>query len=121
MACRPVLLRSGVSRTEAGALAAAFKVIADPARVQLLAFLATQPGGEACVCHLTAPVGLSQPTVSHHLRVLHRAGFVARERRGVWVYYRLRPERLEALRTALALPARPGRRPAPGRAANRGR
>jgi ArsR family transcriptional regulator len=79
--------------------------MADPGRLRLLSFLAAQPGAEACVCHLVEPLGLSQPTVSHHLRVLTEAGLLARERRGTWIFYRLVPERVEALRTALALPA----------------
>jgi ArsR family transcriptional regulator len=69
-----------------------------------LNFIAAQPSGEACVCHFTAPLGLSQPTVSHHLKVLYGAGLLERERRGTWVYYRIIPERLAALREALSLP-----------------
>jgi ArsR family transcriptional regulator, arsenate/arsenite/antimonite-responsive transcriptional repressor len=61
-----------------------------------------QPGGEACVCHLTGPLGLSQPTVSHHLEVLLQAGLVEREQRGSWAYYRVVPEPLAALREVLA-------------------
>lgn len=76
-------------------------MIADPARLRLLSILAGQPSGEACVCELTGPIGLSQPTVSHHLRVLHEAGLLERNRRGLWVYYRLVPERLQILRDAL--------------------
>ena len=86
-------------------LATAFKAIADPARLRLLSFIAGQPDGEACVCHLTQPLGLSQPTVSHHLKVLHDAGLLARERRGTWMFYRIVHARVAALRAALALPA----------------
>ncbi len=94
------------SRTaEAQTLSAAFKALADPGRLRLLSFIAAQPGAEACVCHLTEPLGLSQPTVSHHLRVLHEAGLLERERRGTWVFYRIVRERFRALRDALALPA----------------
>ena len=89
---------------DADELARAFKAIADPARLKLLSFIAAQPGAEACVCHLIAPVGLSQPTVSHHLKVLTAAGVLERERRGTWMFYRLVPARVEALREALALP-----------------
>jgi len=89
---------------EAEQLAAAFKAIADPARLWLLSFIATQPSGEACVCHLTEPLGLTQPTVSHHLKVLYDAGLLDRDRRGTWVHYRIVPERLAALREALAGP-----------------
>ena len=87
-------------------LAETLKAIADPARLRLLNFIAAQPSGEACVCHFTEPLGLSQPTVSHHLKLLYAAGLLERERRGTWVYYRIIPERLEALRSALSLPAR---------------
>ena len=102
--CGP-LLRSPLSQEEAEQLAAAFKVVADPARLRLLSLIAGQPGGEACVCNLVEPLGLSQPTVSHHLKVLYEAGLVERERRGIWIYYRLVPERLQLLRDSLAAPA----------------
>ncbi len=101
--CAP-LLRARLDRTDAEALATAFKAIADPGRLRLLSFIASQPGAEACVCHLVQPLGLAQPTVSHHLKVLTEAGLLARERRGTWMFYRLVPERVEALRQALALP-----------------
>jgi ArsR family transcriptional regulator len=100
--CRPSLLRSRVGRDDAEELANAFKAVADPGRLRLLSFIAAQPQAEACVCHLVAPLGLSQPTVSHHLRVLTEAGLLARERRGTWMFYRLVPERVESLRQALA-------------------
>jgi ArsR family transcriptional regulator len=87
-----------------------FHALADSARLRLLSFLSAQPGGEACVCNLTAPVGLSQPTVSHHLKVLNEAGLLAREKRGTWVYYRLVPERVRAVRDALAVPPTPAAR-----------
>jgi ArsR family transcriptional regulator len=98
--CCPPLLEAPLSEDEASQLAAAFKVLADPARLQLVSLLAS--GGQTCVCDLTTPVGLSQPTVSHHLKVLLAAGLVTRERRGTWMYYRLVPERLGVLRDALA-------------------
>ena len=85
-------------------MAAIFRALGDPGRLRLLSFLAAQPGGEACVCNLTEPLGLSQPTVSHHLKVLFDAGLLDRDRRGTWVYYRIRPERLASLRDALAVP-----------------
>src|SRR2546429_2676784 len=90
--CAP-LLRTRLGRDDAEALATAFKAIADPGRLRLLSFIAGQPGGEACVCHLVEPLGLAQPTVSHHLRVLTDAGLLARERRGTWMFYRLAPGR----------------------------
>jgi ArsR family transcriptional regulator len=86
---------------DAETLAKGFKVIADPARLRLLSLIAAQPEAECCVCDLTEPLGLSQPTVSHHLKVLHEAGFLTREKRGTWVYYRVVPRALETLRGAL--------------------
>jgi ArsR family transcriptional regulator, arsenate/arsenite/antimonite-responsive transcriptional repressor len=102
--CCPPVLQGRLRQAEAEELAGAFKAIADPARLRLLSFIAAQPSGEACVCYLMKPLDLSQPTVSHHLRVLYEAGLLARERRGTWVYYRIVAERLAALRDALALP-----------------
>jgi ArsR family transcriptional regulator len=103
--CCGSVLQTRLGRDDATALATAFKAIADPGRLRLLSFIAAQPGAEACVCNLVGPLGLSQPTVSHHLKVLNEAGLLARERRGTWMFYRLVPERVEALREALALPA----------------
>jgi len=102
--CAPVL-QARLGKAAAEQLATAFKAIADPARLRLLSFIAAQPSGEACVCYLTRPLGLSQPTVSHHLRILHDAGLLTRDRRGTWVYYRIVPEHLAALREALAGPS----------------
>lgn len=102
--CCGGLLQGRLGRDEAAELAQQFKAIADPARLQLLSVIASHPDGEACVCFLTEPLGLAQPTVSHHLRVLTDAGLLARERRGTWAYYRLVPARIEALRAALAVP-----------------
>ncbi len=98
--CAP-LLDSPLGQAEAEQLAAAFKVIADPARLRLLSLIASRSNGEACVCELIEPLELSQPTVSHHLKVLYEAGLLERERRGLWVYYRAVPERLQVLRDAL--------------------
>jgi ArsR family transcriptional regulator len=97
----PPLLAGPLDSAEAENLANALKVIADPARLRLLSLIQSQPGGEACVCHLTEPLGLSQPTVSHHLRVLRDAGLVEREQRGSWAYFRVRPEPLAAIRKLL--------------------
>src|ERR1700757_4877453 len=97
----PPLLEGPIGREEADRVATALKVLAEPARLRLLSLIQAQPGGEACVCHLTEPLGLSQPTVSHHLKVLHDAGLVQRERRGSWVFYRVVPEALAALRDVL--------------------
>ena len=97
--CPPIA--SPLSEGDAHDLARLLKALADPARLRLLSLIAAQPGGEACNCELIEPLGLSQPTVSHHLRVLHDSGLLTRERRGQWVYYQLVPERLAALRAAL--------------------
>jgi len=98
--CTPVL--AGVlTRDDATTLADAFKVLSDPARLRLLSLVAAQPGGECCVCDLVTPLGVSQPTVSHHLKVLNQAGLLEREKRGTWVFYKAVPSRLEAIRSAL--------------------
>jgi ArsR family transcriptional regulator len=73
------------------------KAIADPARLRLLSLVLSHEGAEACVCDLLPHFDLSQPTVSHHLKVLHGAGLVDREKRGTWVFYRARPEAMAAL------------------------
>ena len=100
--CCPSVLHTALTKSDAESLAATFKALADPVRLRVLSFIAAQPEGEACVCHITSPVGLSQPTVSHHLKLLHQAGLLEREKRGAWVYYRIVNSQLEALRAALA-------------------
>ncbi len=97
----PPLLEGPLAVEDAEPLARALKVLADPARLRLLSLIQSQPDHEACVCHLTAPLGLSQPTVSHHLRVLLDAGLVEREQRGSWAFFRVVPEQLRALRELL--------------------
>lgn len=99
--CCPPVLQGALTKSDAEALAATLKALADPVRLRLLSFIAAQPEGEACVCHVIDPVGLSQPTVSHHLKLLHQAGLLERDKRGPWVYYRVVPDRLEAIRAAL--------------------
>jgi ArsR family transcriptional regulator len=98
----PPLLAGALEPADAEALAGALRVLADPARLRILSLLQAQPSGEACVCHLTEPLGLTQPTVSHHLKVLLQAGLVERDKRGSWAYYRIREEPLAALRALLA-------------------
>ena len=98
----PPLLQGPLAEEEAQRLSQALKAIADPARLRLLSLIQAQPDGEACVCHLTEPLGLGQPTVSHHLKVLLQAGLVEREQRGSWAYYRVVPEPLAALREVLS-------------------
>ena len=100
--CCPVLSTPVIDQDEAERMADAFRVLADPARLRLLSMIAAEPDCEACVCELTEPLSLSQPTVSHHLKVLHDAGFLSREKRGTWVYYRVVPHALEAMRRILA-------------------
>jgi ArsR family transcriptional regulator len=91
-----------VSDATAELLARMFKALGDPTRVKLLSLIAAAPGGEACICDLTEPVGLSQPTVSHHMRLLVEAGLATREQRGRWAYYRVAPDVLRSLAAALA-------------------
>jgi len=98
----PPLLQEPLAAGDADRLASALKAIADPARLRLLSLIQAQPGHEACVCHLTEPLGLSQPTVSHHLKVLLQAGLVEREQRGNWAYFRVREGPLAAIRDLLA-------------------
>jgi ArsR family transcriptional regulator len=96
-------LRGGVvADEEAAELARGFAALADPVRLKILSVLAAADSGEVCACDFIGPTGRSQPTVSHHLKVLTDAGLVTGERRGRWVWYALVPERLEALRAALA-------------------
>lgn len=94
--CTPVT--AGVMDVDdATRVARMFKALGDPTRVRLLSMIAAHPGAEACVCDLTEPVGLSQPTVSHHMKQLVDAGLVTREQRGRWAYYALAPETLATL------------------------
>jgi ArsR family transcriptional regulator len=96
------VLSAPLSDDRAAAVAADFAVLADPVRLRLLSLLASAPTGEACVCELVEPLGRSQPTISHHLKVLSAAGLIAGEKRGRWVWYRPLPERLAQLRSVLA-------------------
>jgi ArsR family transcriptional regulator len=100
-ACPP-LLAGPISAEDADRLSQALKVIADPARLRLLSLIQSQPDHEACVCHLTEPLGLGQPTVSHHLKVLLQAGLVEREQRGSWAFFRVVPDQLEAVQQLLS-------------------
>jgi ArsR family transcriptional regulator len=96
-ACCPEGLSAPIDRPSAEALAGLLKAVADPARLQLLSLIASSDAGERCACDLTEPVGLSQPTVSHHLRVLADAGLITREQRGTWAWFSLVPERFAEL------------------------
>ena len=99
-ACCSPLQREALSAGDAQTLARTLKALADPTRLRLVSLVAAH-GGEACVCDLTEPVGLSQPTVSHHLKVLVDAGLMSRDKRGVWAYYALVPGALDALAAVL--------------------
>lgn len=96
-ACCAPLTREAIDADNAEALARALKAIADPARLRLISMVAAHEDAEACVCDLTEPLGLSQPTVSHHLKVLVDAGILSRDKRGTWAYYKLVPGALDSL------------------------
>lgn len=108
-ACCAPLVHEPLGAAEAAGLASVLKVVADPARLRLLSLVAAHEGAEACVCDLTEPLGLSQPTVSHHLKVLVDAGLLTRDKRGVWAYYALVPGALDALAGILSTTAAPAR------------
>jgi ArsR family transcriptional regulator, arsenate/arsenite/antimonite-responsive transcriptional repressor len=102
-ACCAPLDRLPLDEAAAGQLAQAFKALGDPVRLQLLSIIASAASGEVCACDLAEPVGKSQPTVSHHLKVLREAGLVTSRRHGTWVHYRAVPEQIAALREVLAV------------------
>jgi len=99
--CSPIR-RVELDADQAVTLAEAFRALADPVRLQLLNLIATSESGEACACDLVDPVGKSQPTVSHHLKVLREAGLVEADKRGTWVWYSVVPSRLDELRRVLS-------------------
>ncbi|KRE60628.1 metalloregulator ArsR/SmtB family transcription factor [Nostocoides sp. Soil756] len=94
-ACCGIGVEGGLTREQAEASATLLKAVADPVRLRLLSAIRATDAGEACVCDLTPLVGLSQPTVSHHLKVLVEAGLLEREKRGPWAWFRLVPARLD--------------------------
>lgn len=100
--CCPAVLAAPLAEEQAAELARAFGVLADPARLRLLSLLASAEDGEVCVCELVEPLGRSQPTVSHHVKILADAGMITGDKRGRWVWYRVVPERLAELRAVLA-------------------
>lgn len=110
-ACCPPLASQPLSAEAADDLTQVLRALADPARLRLMSLVMAHPDAEACVCELTQPLELSQPTISHHLKVLTTAGLLAREKRGVWVYYRVVPEALAALAAILAAPRRTDHNP----------
>lgn len=102
-ACCSPLTGGVLDEGAAQQLARVFKALGDPTRVRLVSLIAAADGAEACICDLTDPVGLSQPTVSHHMKLLAEAGLVMREQRGKWAYYRLVEDTFDALRSAISL------------------
>lgn len=96
-ACCAPLTHDPLTQSQADDLAKSLKAIADPARLRLISIIAASEGQEACVCDLTEPLKIGQPTVSHHLKVLTDAGFVTRSKRGSWAYYALVPGALDSL------------------------
>ncbi len=99
LACCSPLAREPMSEERAARVAPLLKAVADPVRLRLMSMVLSHEGGEACVCDLNEAFDLSQPTISHHLKVLHESGLLNREKRGVWVYYQARPEAMDALLT----------------------
>ena len=103
-ACAIPLVREPIGEAAAAGLAQVFKALADPVRLRLVSLIGAHQGGEVCVCELTDAFDLTQPTISHHLKVLREAGIIDSERRGTWVYYRLEPAALERMAALLAAP-----------------
>ncbi|MFD7597638.1 ArsR/SmtB family transcription factor [Kitasatospora sp. NPDC059812] len=103
--CCPGLLTAPLDEDQAVELARVFKALGEPVRLRLLSMIASRAGGEVCVCDLTPAFDLSQPTISHHLKLLRQAGLIDCERRGTWVYYRLVPEMTDRLASILTRPA----------------
>jgi ArsR family transcriptional regulator len=106
VACCAPLMSEPLSVQEAEKVAALLKALADPVRLRLMSLVAAHAGGEACVCDLAGAFDLSQPTISHHLKVLHDLGLLDRDKRGVWVYYRINIDALRSLGSLIGtLPA----------------
>jgi len=101
---QPALVSEPIDETSAAGLAQVFKALGDPVRLRLVSLIGARQGGEVCVCDLTSAFDLSQPTISHHLKVLREAGLIDSERRGTWVYYRLVPAALERMAGLLSVP-----------------
>ena len=101
-ACCPPLSREPLSAEQAAQVAPLLKALAEPVRLRLMSLIASHPGGEACVCDLNDAFDLSQPTISHHLKVLHEAGLLDRDKRGVWVYYAVVPSVMDSLAAVLS-------------------
>ena len=106
VACCSPLASQPLSQSQAEQAAPLLKALGDPVRLRLMSLVASHAGGEACVCDLSDAFDLSQPTISHHLKVLHEVGLLAREKRGVWVYYRAQTEALADLANLIGRPGR---------------
>jgi ArsR family transcriptional regulator, arsenate/arsenite/antimonite-responsive transcriptional repressor len=104
-ACVTPLIGEPLGEGAAAALAQVFKALGDPVRLRLVSLIGAHQGGEVCVCELTTAFELTQPTISHHLKVLREAGIIECERRGTWVYYWLVPAALERMAALLAAPS----------------
>ncbi len=100
--CCPPLTAQPLTQAQADQIAPLLKALADPVRLRLISLVASHAGGEACVCDLNDAFDLSQPTISHHLKVLHDAGVLDRDKRGVWAYYKIRPEALASIAALVA-------------------
>jgi ArsR family transcriptional regulator len=110
-ACAIPLVREPIDNSAATALARVFKALGDPVRLRLVSLIGAHEGGEVCVCELTEAFDLTQPTISHHLKILRDAGIIDSERRGTWVYYWLLPANLERMAGLLEAPRRGPREP----------
>ena len=106
VACCSPLNREPMSSAQAEQVAPMLKALADPVRLRLMSLIASHEGGEACVCDLSDAFELSQPTISHHLKVLYESGLISRDKRGVWVYYRAQAESLAGLAALIGTAAR---------------
>jgi ArsR family transcriptional regulator len=102
VACCSPLSKEPLTQPAAEQIAPLLKALADPVRLRLMSLIASHQGGEACACDLNDAFDLSQPTISHHLKVLHEAGLLSRDKRGVWVYYRADTEALAGLATLIS-------------------
>jgi ArsR family transcriptional regulator len=100
--CCTTLIREPISASRAAELAHILRALADPTRLRLVSMVAAHDGGEACVCDLTEPLGLTQPTISHHLKILVDAGIFTRDKRGKWAYYALVPSTLDTVSAILS-------------------
>jgi ArsR family transcriptional regulator, arsenate/arsenite/antimonite-responsive transcriptional repressor len=99
--CCPSVLVAPLDAVDATELAHGFSALSDPVRLRVLSILAAAPAGEVCVCEFVEPLGKSQPTISHHMKILSQAGLVRGDRRGKWVWYSLNRDRLAQLRAAI--------------------